>query len=70
VDNSWPRNLPTCSTRPVEGNSRFSPVEVDGTPVAIMYAARSQTVALLETCFHDVHQSGTRIIAEATQLAA
>jgi hypothetical protein len=34
-----------------------------------MYAAWAQTVALLETAFHDVHQAGTPIISERTQLA-
>jgi hypothetical protein len=33
-----------------------------------MYAARSQTVALLETAFHDVHEAGLRLISERTQL--
>lgn len=35
----------------------------------VMYAARSQTVALLETTFHDVHENGARIIPERTQLS-
>jgi hypothetical protein len=35
-----------------------------------MYAARAQTVALLETTFHDVHHTGARIISEPTQLAS
>lgn len=34
-----------------------------------MYVAATQTVALLETSFHDVHHLGTRIISEALQLA-
>ena len=52
-----------------QGNSRFSPIVIGGRPVPTMYAARAQTVALLETSFHDVHQSGTRLISERTQLA-
>jgi len=34
-----------------------------------MYWAATQTVALLETAFHDVHQMGTRIISESLHLA-
>jgi hypothetical protein len=34
-----------------------------------MYGAATQTVALLETCFHDVHQLGTRVISESLHLA-
>lgn len=63
--NRWP-NLFNASGR---GNARFSAVVIDGMPVSTMYAARAQTVALLETSFHDVHQTGTRIISERTQLA-
>jgi hypothetical protein len=51
------------------GNTRFSPLLIGALPVPTMYAARAQTVALLETSFHDVHQTGTRIISERTQLA-
>ncbi|MGH2489424.1 MAG: RES family NAD+ phosphorylase [Candidatus Limnocylindria bacterium] len=51
------------------GNGRFSPTLSGGRPVPTMYAARAQTVALLETSFHDVHQAGTRIVSERTQLA-
>ena len=51
------------------GNARFSPLVVDGTVIPTMYAAAAQTVALLETSFHDVHQMGTRIISEPLQLA-
>lgn len=65
VRNHWP-DLFNASGR---GNSRFSPIAVGGRPVPTMYAARAQTVALLETSFHDVHQASTRIISERTQLA-
>ena len=51
------------------GNTRFSPIMIGGILVPTMYAARAQTVALLETAFHDVHQTGTRHISERTQLA-
>ena len=42
---------------------------MEGSFVPTMYAARVQTVALLETAFHDVHQLGVRLISERTQLA-
>jgi len=42
---------------------------VDGAIVPTMYCAATQTVALLETSFHDVHQMGTRIISESLHLA-
>lgn len=51
------------------GNGRFSPLMVDGAPVPTMYCAVTQTVALLETSFHDVHERGTRIISESLHLA-
>ena len=34
-----------------------------------MYCAATQTVALLETSFHDVHETGARIISESLHLA-
>ena len=61
----WP-DLFNASGR---GNSRFSPIANEGTHVPTMYAARAQTVALLETAFHDLHQLGVRLISERTQLA-
>lgn len=51
------------------GNGRFSPLAVHGTVIPTMYAAAAQTVALLETSFHDVHETGTRIITESLHLA-
>ena len=51
------------------GNGRFSPLVVDGTVIPTMYAAATQTVALLEASFHDVHATGTRIISESLNLA-
>lgn len=59
------RHWPDLFNASGRGNSRFSPIVVGGTAVPTLYAARSQTVALLETSFDDVHQSGTRIITEA-----
>jgi hypothetical protein len=51
------------------GNGRFSPIASEAGLIPTLYAARSQTVALLETAFHDVHQLGVRLISERTQLA-
>jgi len=51
------------------GNARFSPLHTDGGLVPTMYAAATQTVALPETTFHDVHEAGTRIISEPLHLA-
>ena len=51
------------------GNARFSPLSVAGTQVPILYGAATQTVALLESCFHDVHLLATRTISEPLDLA-
>lgn len=51
------------------GNARFSPLAVEGAVVPTMYCAATQTVALLETSFHDLYESGTPIISEALHLA-
>lgn len=51
------------------GNARFSPLGDRGAVIPTMYAAAAQTVALLETCFHDVHSTGTRLISESLHLA-
>jgi RES domain-containing protein len=51
------------------GNARFSPLASDGSVVPTMYCAATQTVALLETTFHGVHDSGSRLISEVQQLA-
>jgi hypothetical protein len=51
------------------GNARFSPLTADGVLVPTMYCAATQTVALLETSFHDVHAMVPRIISESPQLA-
>lgn len=46
------------------GDTRFAPL----TGVGHQYLARRQTVALLETVFHDVHELADRIIYTATEL--
>lgn len=48
---------------------RFSPIVADGSVVPTLYCARTQTVALLESVFHDVHALGTRIISEPLHLS-
>jgi len=60
---------PELFNPPVIGNARFSPLLVEGSAIPTMYAARTQTVALLETAFHEVHHIGTRIISERLRLA-
>lgn len=50
------------------GNARFSPLQIGGAVVPTLYGAATQTVALLETSFHDVHEAGTRIISESLHL--
>jgi hypothetical protein len=61
----WPALFNTSGA----GRTRFSPLWVDGVLVPTMYGAVTQTVALLETAFHDVHEMGTRIISESLHLA-
>lgn len=51
------------------GNARFSPLAVDGATVPMLYGAATQTVALLESCFHGIHELVTRIISEPLDLA-
>ena len=51
------------------GNARFSPLTIDGAVVPTLYGAATQTVALLESTFHGVHEAGTKIISEALDLA-
>jgi RES domain len=48
------------------GDARFSPFDASGAGhrVPSMYVAATQTAALLETVFHDVHQHGGRTIYE------
>lgn len=51
------------------GNARFSPLAVGGATVRTLYGAATQTVALLESCFHGVHELATRLISEPLDLA-
>jgi hypothetical protein len=52
------------------GDARFSPlVDTTDKVVPTLYGARTRTVALLETAFHEVHSGGARLISEATDLA-
>lgn len=48
-----------------QGDTRFAPLD----DVGHLYLARRATVALLETVFHDVHETADRIIYTATALA-
>jgi hypothetical protein len=50
------------------GNARFSPLEISGVLVPTLYLARTQTVSLLETAFHEVHRLSARIISEPLDL--
>lgn len=52
------------------GNARFSPLAVDGVTVPTLYGAATQTVALLESCFHGVHERATRLISEPLDLGS
>lgn len=61
----WPRLFNGSGA----GNARFSPIESAGSVVPTLYGAGTQTVALLETVVHDVHQAGTRIVSVALHLA-
>lgn len=51
------------------GNARFSPLTASGVAVPTLYGAATQTVALLESCFHGVHERATKLISEALDLA-
>ncbi|HTW06964.1 MAG TPA: RES family NAD+ phosphorylase [Acidimicrobiales bacterium] len=60
---SWAKYWPLLFNASRHGNSRFSPLTTGGTVVPTVYGARSQTAALLEAVFHDVHGSvGSRLI--------
>ena len=61
----WP-DLFNASTG---GNARFSPLAADSLPVPTLYGAATQTVALLESCFHGVHETGNKFISERLDLA-
>jgi hypothetical protein len=52
------------------GDTRFAPLrDGDGAVVPTLYAARTATVALLETAFHEVNPDGARLISESVDLA-
>jgi len=51
------------------GNARFSPLALAGATLPTLYGAATQTVALLETCFHDVHATTPRLVSEPLSLA-
>lgn len=50
------------------GNARFSPLVIDGVTIPTLYGAATETVALLETCFHDLHDMTPRIVSEPLDL--
>lgn len=60
-DRSYP---PPAFNTSSHGDTRFAPLAGAGH----QYIARRQTVALLETVFHDVHEVADRIIYTATEL--
>ncbi len=51
------------------GNARFSPLAAGGATVPTLYGAATQTVAMLESCFHGVHGLEPRTISEPLDLA-
>ncbi|GAB3928856.1 hypothetical protein GCM10011575_13540 [Microlunatus endophyticus] len=61
-DGAWGYDEPN----PGFGDARFSPFDAlsDGRRVPVRYVAQTPAGALLETIFHDVHQSAARIIYE------
>lgn len=60
---------PTLFNASGPGSARFSPIAVGGTTVPTLYGAATQTVALLESCFHGVHERATKIVSEPLDLA-
>ncbi|QDP95666.1 RES domain-containing protein [Microlunatus elymi] len=62
-DGAWGYDEPN----PGFGDARFSPFDAldDGRRVPALYAAETPTGALLETIFHDVHQTASRLIYES-----
>jgi hypothetical protein len=54
---------------PGYGDTRFQPFDAkDGTRVPSMYFAETDTAALLETVFHEVHHLASRQIGQSTLL--
>jgi hypothetical protein len=60
----WPELFRASSS----GDARFSPLAIEGSVVPTLYLAATQTVALLETAFHDVHAGSDRVISESLHL--
>lgn len=50
---------------PGGGDSRFAPLVLDGFAVPTLYGGDSAEAVLLETVFHDVHESASRVIYAA-----
>jgi hypothetical protein len=50
------------------GDSRFAPLDDGGVVVPTLYAARTRTVALLESAFHEVQPTGRRVVSEQVDL--
>jgi hypothetical protein len=64
------RHAPARFNDSPTGDSRFSPLaDRPGAALPALYLARSQTVAVLETAFHDVHASGGRLVSMPIDLA-
>jgi hypothetical protein len=59
---TWAKHWPALFNSSGKGDSRFSPLAGPKGPVPVLYGARSQTAALLETVFHDAHPSGTPLL--------
>lgn len=63
------KHWPALFNRSGLGSARFSPLNAAGNVVPTLYLARTQTVALLESSFHEVHQLTSRMISESVDLA-
>lgn len=64
------RHWPTLFNGSGLGDTRFAPIrDRNGAVVPTLYGARTRTVALLETAFHEVNPGGARIISETLDLA-
>ena len=61
----WPARFNSSGA----GNARFSRLSLPGSTVPTLYGAATQTVALLESAFHGVHERAMRAISEPLELA-
>lgn len=61
----WPELFNASDDR----NARFSPLHTRDGIVPTLYGAMTQTVALLETAFHDLHSNDERLVSETLHLA-